>query len=267
MKEMLYRRLSFIYFLFSIFFGLCFTGCESLGTYNTATGKKEFIFVPTSEEIALGTEIHQQLLREYKMSQDAKRIETVNRIGGRLAQISDRQDYQYHFFLIEKDEQNAFTVPGGNVYIFTGLMDHLKTDDQIAAVLAHEIGHCAAKHTIKKFQAALAYDLIGNIVMKSVKLDARTEQIAAMSSGALMNLVSSAYSRQDELQADRLGVKYMYLSGFDLIGMIETLQILKTESKEGRAPLILRSHPYLDSRIIAVKNEIMLVKDKYGERE
>jgi len=253
-----------IFCLWSLVFGLFFlTGCASLGTYNTATGRREFIIIPTSSEVVMGQDIHRDILKENELSNRQDQIERVRRVGQRLAQVSDRQDYQYRFFVIEKNEINAFTTPGGNVYIYSGLLDKLKTDDQIAAVLAHEIGHCAARHTIKKFQAAVSYDLIGNIILSQVETSDQIKRIASLSSGAVMSLVFSAYGRKDEYEADRLGVRYMYLADYDLQGMIETLQVLKQESKGEDVPLILRTHPYLNDRLEAVKKEIDNVKTRY----
>lgn len=256
-----------------IFYFLIFTlallsvhGCASLGTYNPATGKSEFIFIPTAEEISLGQSLHQRILEEYKLSEDQAKIQRVNKIGQKLALVSDRQDYQYNFYLIEKDEMNAFTIPGGNIYFFSGLLDKLQSDDQVASVLAHEIGHCAARHTVKKFQAALGYDLINSLIMGALNVGEGTKRIINLSAGSLMNLVFSAYSRQDEYEADRLGVKYMYFSDYDPQAMIETFAILKKESKEsGQTPLILRSHPFLDDRIKEAQKEIENVKTKFTQ--
>ena len=250
-------------FLFLFIIGFCvvsFFGCASLGVYNAATGRNEFIFIPTDSEVAMGHDIHQKLINQYSLADKQQQWTRLKRIGNRLAQVSDRQDYEYHFYLLENSELNAFTTPGGNVYVFTGLMDKLKTDDQIAAVLAHEIGHCAARHTIKKFQAALGYNLIEGIVFSQLEGQDQVKQVAALSTGVVMNLIFSSYSRRDESEADRLGVKYMYLAGFDLNGMIETLEILKKESKPDHVSLSLRTHPYLDDRIVAVKKEVEKVK-------
>jgi predicted Zn-dependent protease len=231
------------------------SGCASLGTYNPATGRNEFIFISTPEEISLGNSIHQQLTQQYRILNQTAEAEHIRRIGRQLAQVSDRQDYQYYFFLVEEDEMNAFTIPGGRIYIFSGLVDKLKSDDQIASVMAHEIGHCAARHTIKKFQAALGYNLIGSIVLGKVGEGA--QQIASMSSNMIMNIVFSAYGRQDEYEADRLGIKYLYLAGYNPQANVETLEILQRESQSDGAPLILRSHPHLPDRIIAAKKEII----------
>jgi len=240
-----------------ILFICALSGCASLGTYNPATGRNEFIFISTPEEISLGNDVHQKLTREFKFSNQMAKTERVRRIGQRVAQVSDRQDYQYHFFLIEKDEINAFTTPGGNIYLFSGLMDKLATDDQIAFVMAHEIGHCAARHTVKKYQAALGYNLIGSIVLGQVGGE-KAREITSMSSNVVMNLVFSAYSREDEYEADRLGVKYLRSAGYDPKASIVTLEILQKESKNVGGPLVLRSHPHLPDRIEAVKKEIGL---------
>ena len=246
-------------FKLRFFFGVSaffLIGCGSLGVYNAATGRHEFIFVPTDAEVAMGRDIHKKLINEFSLAKRKNQSDRLTKIGYRLAQISDRQDYEYQFYLVEKDELNAFTTPGGNIYFFTGLMDKLKTDDQIAAVLAHEIGHCAARHTIKKFQAALGYNLLGNIVFSQLKMEEQAQQIATLSTRVIMNLVFSSYSRKDEHEADWLGVKYLSLAGYRLDAMIEILEILKKESKPDHVPLMLRTHPYLDDRIETVKKEI-----------
>ncbi len=232
-------------------------GCASLGTYNPATGRKEFIFISTPEEVSLGNDLHQQLSQQFKISDQGKDKERINRIGQRLARVSDRQDYTYQFFLIEKDEMNAFTTPGGRIYVFSGLINKLTSDDQIASVLAHEIGHCAARHTIKKFQAALGYNLIGSIILGQVGEGAK--EIASMSTNMVMNIVFSAYGRRDEYEADRLGIKYLHQAGYDPDATIVTLQTLQRESKGVGAPTVLRSHPHIPDRIEAAKREIQLI--------
>ena len=233
------------------------TGCASLGTYNPATGRKEFIFISTPEEISLGNNLHQQLSQQFEFSDEGEENERINRIGQRLARVSDRQDYKYQFFLIEKDELNAFTTPGGRIYVFSGLINKLTSDDQIASVLAHEIGHCAARHTVKKFQASMGYDLIGRIILGQVGDGAK--QIVARSSNMVMNIVFSAYGRQDEYEADRLGIKYLHQAGYDPDAAITTLQTLQRESKGAGAPTVLRSHPHIPDRIKAAKKEIQLI--------
>lgn len=227
-------------------------GCATM--YNPATEQREFILISTEQEVDMGKQIHQQIGQQYQLVFEGPRWERLQRIGKDLAAVSDRQDYQHFFYLIHKDDLNAFTTPGGNIYFYTGLLDKLDTDAQVAGVLAHEIAHGAARHTVKKFQAALGYNIIGSIVLSQIGGAAR--QLATLSSNAVMQIVFSSYGRKDEYEADRLGVKYMHLAGYDLDGMIKTLEVLEAESHGSDVPLFLRSHPYLDDRIAAVKEQI-----------
>ena len=212
----------------------------------------------------MGENIHQEISREYRLLTNDPRVDRVRDIGGKLAKVSDRQDYPYHFFVIDKDEINAFTIPGGRIYFFTGLLNKLKTDEEIAAVLGHEIGHCAARHTVKKFQAALGYNLIGTLVLSQIGGSKERVSTLSRASNIAMQLALSAYGRKDEFESDRLGVKYMFLAGYNLNGMIKTLEVLEQESKGPSAPLILRTHPYVSDRMTAIKAEIQNVPQKYG---
>ena len=236
-------------------------GCA---TYNTATQRNEVIFVSTPSEVAMGKSASTQICSQNKIIDDTPEGKRVQSIGARVARVSDRQDFQYHFHLIDSDEINAFTVPGGHIYFYTGLLRRLHTDDQIAAVLAHEIGHCAAKHTIKKFQAALGYHVARNVVVNILVWKApMVQSVAGLGGDAVMRLATSAYSRRDESEADKLGIKYLYLAGFDLNGMIQMFDILQEATKGDHTPLILRTHPFLKDRITAARKEIEAVGRKY----
>src|SRR3989338_8415465 len=114
-----------VFGLQSLVFGLFLQGCTT--RYTPATGREEFILISTSSEVEMGQSIHESITRQYKLSKNLTQTERVRRIGARLAKISDRQDYEYHFYVLEDDEMNAFTTPGGNVYVYTGLLDKLKS--------------------------------------------------------------------------------------------------------------------------------------------
>ncbi len=185
-----------------------------------------------------------------------KKIERLREIGRRLAGVSDRQDYKYNFYLFRKDTINAFTTPGGNVYMFEGLYDKLVTDDEIAATLAHEIGHCAAKHVVKRIQTTLGYNIISSLIFSQIKVKDKNKKSIAYATNSIMSVVMLGYSREDEYMSDRLGIKYMYLAGYDPEGMIKVFKVLKENSKGPQGPIILRSHPYLDDRITQARIEI-----------
>ena len=240
-------------------------GCVS---YNAATGHNEMILISTSSEVSMGRKAHQQIACKERILPDRNpEVERLRNIGKRLVRFSDRQDYQYQFFMIDKDELNAFTIPGGYIYFYTGLFRKLPSDDAIAAVLAHEIGHCAARHTVKKMQGSMGYDVARNVVVNilafKVPQASLVTSLGARGADSVMGLAMTAYSRHDEYEADRLGIKYLYLAGFDLNGMIQTFDVLAKADQKGGAPLFLRTHPFVKDRLVAVKKEMEDVKKKF----
>ncbi len=240
--------------------------CSGCATYNTATGRNEVIFISTSQEVAMGRDINKQIAGSNKIVSEGVEFDRLNNIGQRIARVSDRLDFQYHFYLIDKDEMNAFTVPGGYVYFYTGLFRKLPSDDAIAAVVAHEVGHCAAKHTVKKFQGQMGYDVVRNVALRVLAWKVPmpgVQNIAALGADSLVGIAMTAYSRHDEYEADKLGIKYLYLAGFDLNGMIKTFEVLKEADKGGKMPLFLRTHPLAQDRIEAAKKEIATIKEKF----
>ncbi len=239
------------------------SGCASIGTYNPATGRKEFIAISTASEVNMGRNVHRELIKKYGLSNNKGKLERLRAIGRRLAACSDRRDYEYNFYLLQKDTLNAFTTPGGNIYMFEGLYDKLETDDEIAATLAHEIGHCAAKHVAKRLQATLGYNIISSLIFSQIKIKDKKKKSIAYATNSIMSVVMLGYSREDEYMADSLGIKYMYLAGYAPEGMLKALKVLKENSKGPEGPLILRSHPYLDDRITQAKIEIQEIKEKY----
>lgn len=228
---------------------LGFNGCANLGTYNPATGQREVIFITPRQEVAMGNDIHQKLEGEYEIIEEGPLAAKIRRIGADIAAVADRQEFEYQFYLIDKDEMNAFTVPGGRVYVFKGLAEKLKSDDAIAAVMAHEVGHNTAKHSVKKFQAALGYSLLSYIFFKQLDMEEDTRRIAALGTGVLTGIIFAAYGRQDEYQADVLGLRYMDLAGYDPQGMVSAFETLQAEKEGGGGPEFLRTHPHIENRI------------------
>lgn len=235
-------------------------GCATI--YNPATGRHESLMLSTASEVSMGQDLYQSISKQYVFSSDVAKANRLNAIGERLARVSDRQDYEYHFYLLENKELNAFATPGGYVYFFTGLFDKLSSDHAIAAVLAHEIGHCAARHIAKKFQAALGVNILSVIALSQVSPEAQA--IAGQSTDFAMNLIFSAFSRKDEYQADSLGIKYLFLAGYNPNGMIESFEILKKEEKADFVPPWFRTHPYIDDRIKRVREEAALAPYRYS---
>jgi len=230
---------------------LClFFGCASY--YNVATGRQETLFYDTTDEIRMGRRISRQLEQQVRPVEDHLLQERVNAIGQSLASVSDRKDLVYFFKALDHESVNAAALPGGYVYVHRGLIEKVKSDDELACVMAHELGHIAARHQVKRLQAGLGYSLLQALAI-GTKVDPKVIQGAEVAAGQLF----LAYSRQDELEADRLGVRYAARAGYDpkaMISFLKTLEELERKKPAGRG--YLRTHPYVADRIRVVREEI-----------
>ena len=229
------------------------SGCTTI--YNPATQKKETLLINTENEIALGRDLDSQMQRKLTILKEPSMQNRLNYIGRRVGAVSDRLDVAYYFRIVKDKEFNAFAIPGGFVYVNSGLM-YSATDEELACVLAHEIGHIAARHSVKKLQASLGYQLI-----LSIALGLSGKQEIERAADIVFNLGSLGYSRQDELFADKLAVRYAKRAGFNPYAMVTFFEKLKKEAEEKGPNLrieFLSSHPDIEERIKKVKQEIAL---------
>ncbi|MFH1854216.1 MAG: M48 family metallopeptidase [Candidatus Omnitrophota bacterium] len=229
-------------------------------TYNPATEKSEFIFITTPMEVSIGKATASQVSRDFKISKDKQKNNRLKEIGERLAAVSDRKDLKYQFFVIEDESLNAFTTPGGYLYVNSGLMDKA-TDDELACVVGHEIGHVAARHVAKKLQTQIGYDILMNIA-------AQKSGVSELQKAASItyNLVMLGYSREDELLSDRLGVKYAYKAGYDPYAMVSFLKKLQAANEGDMGFIFLRSHPYTSQRIKMMEQQIPTIIERAGKQ-
>ncbi|MCM8800826.1 MAG: M48 family metallopeptidase [Candidatus Omnitrophica bacterium] len=239
-------------FIFIILFVLFFAGCVTV--YNPATGKNEIILINTDSEVSLGRNLDMQLRKKLKILDDPDRLWRLNHIGNKLASVSDRRDLVYHFRVVKDKELNAFAIPGGFIYVNSGLMD-IANDDELAGVLGHEIGHIAARHSVKRLQASLGYQLIMGIVS-----GVADQQGLFNVMDVIFDVINLGYSRKDELLADSLAVRYIKRAGFNPYGLITFFEKLKKEKELKGADfnlVFLSSHPPIEERIKQIEKEIM----------
>ena len=239
--------------LICIFVFLSLTGCVTI--YNPATQRKESLLLDTQEEVALGRDLDQQVQNKLKILTDPIMQVRLNYIGTKVRATSDRGDLIYHFRIVKDNELNAFAIPGGYIYVNSGLMN-TATDDELACVLSHEIGHVAARHSVKRLQAVLGYQIV-----MAIALGATGNQTIGQATDVIFSLVDLGYSRQDEFLADKLSVRYAKRSGFNPHGMVTFFEKLKKEAQK-KGPnfniVFLSSHPPIEQRIKNVENEIAL---------
>ena len=179
-----------------------------------------------------------------------KRVEDI---GKKIASACDRKEIDYHFYVLEDDEVNAVSLPGGYVYINRGLIDKVASDDELAGVIAHEVGHIVARHSIKKLQAMQAYSILSLLVVAAHG----SGDIGGAADAAFTSLLLG-YAREDELLADRLGTRYEKLAGYNPRGMIDFLTKLQEINRRGplRPRSYFKTHPYIPDRIRVVKQEL-----------
>ena len=161
--------------------------------------------------------------------------------------MADRREFPYHFALLQSDEVNAFAAPGGYVYVTSALEKMAASDAELAAVMAHEVGHVSAGHSAQQLQTAMGYELFKTLLLGD-KGGAAAQAAADI---AFNNVIMTGFSRKDEFQADELGVKYAASAGYDPYGMASFFDKLQEREKAGninRNFEFLMSHPNTPER-------------------
>jgi len=224
------------------------TFCGCVTEYNLATGRQETLLYGTEKETKIGQAISRQLEHHYDVVPDRDVNERVQAILDRLEPVVDRRDLVYTIRVLD---ENAVSLPGGYIYVFKGLLEKVQNDDQLAGVIAHEIGHVTAKHAMKRLQASYGYTLLQILAIESGSA-ALAQGVNAMYLTAFL-----AHSQQDEFEADRLAFKYTRDAGYNPEGMIDVLEILQEENTKGIRPLnYFRTHPFPNERRAALKTQI-----------
>ncbi len=221
---------------------------------NEYTGKKQHISLSTDEEIRLGLNSAPEMAKQYGgLYPDQQAQELVKKIGNTLVSntIAKETPYRYDFHLLRDPETvNAFALPGGQVFITYGLFKRLQNEDQLAGVLGHEIGHVVGRHSAERIaKGELTQGVLTGVMAGT---DASGAQMAAM----VANVINMKYGRNDELEADRLGVKFMINSGYNPYQFIEVMKILDEASGGQRVPEFSSTHPSGPHRVEEIKAAI-----------
>lgn len=226
--------------------------------YNPVTDENQHISLTEKQEIALGLQAVPEMVQQFGGEvPDPQAQEQVDAVGFQIAKNSDVKatEWPFEFTLLADPETiNAFALPGGQVFITEALFQRLKTEGQLAGVLGHEIGHVVARHSAQRIaKSELTDGLTGAVVVASG--DARAAQVAAM----VGQLVNMKYGREDELQSDELGVRFMAQAGYDPRAMLDVMKML-AESQSGQAPPeFFSTHPNPENRLKRIEEAIQKV--------
>jgi len=209
-----------------------------------------------SDEIKLGTQLHRQATRKFRLTDVG--LARLERLGQRVANVSARPNLLYKFHVIESREINGLSLPGGHIYITTALM-RLANDSELASVLAHEVGHIAARHSLKSLKKRQEYNDIAKQIGDLTGIAGDIGRDLGVAAGKMLGEgFLTIHSRDEEREADFLGVRSMSKAGFDPQAMVTMFQ--KLQRVQGQTPDLLGSlfsdHPDVQERIDNTRYEI-----------
>ena len=208
--------------------------------------------IPQDEEIEIGRSVSAALLGAAPLTVDAVQQNYVNRVGMWLALQSGRPDLPWHFGIIEAPTVNAFATPGGNVFVTRGLVERCGSEAELAGVLAHEIAHVVQKHQLNDIRKNAKQGLMINLA--SLKSGGLSGDAARAFARVGLEGYVRGLSREDELEADRIGVVIAARAGYEPYGLVMVLQTLQSLGPgDSEMAFFLKTHPSPSDRLAALE--------------
>ncbi len=232
---------------------------------NPVTGKRELMLLSEQDEIKMGKEYDPQIVQMYGLYSDEALTNYISEMGTRMGKVSHRPQLTYHFKIMDSPVINAFAVPGGYVYFTRGILAYLNNEAELAGVMGHEIGHITARHSAKQYSKAQLAQIglgLGSVVSETFSQYAG---LAAQGVGILF----LKFSRDNEREADDLGVEYSTKSGFDAGEMSNFFVTLNRMhgSGGGSLPDFLSTHPNPDDRVGAIQRYAKKLQTQSGSSD
>ena len=254
---------------------LLLSGCTQVDI----TGRKQFNLVPDSLMNSMSFQSYGEFLSQNKLSDDFSKTQMVKRVGGRIQKaieqycakncIEDRlKGYDWEFNLIEDPNVNAWAMPGGKTVVYTGLLPVAQTEEGLAVVMGHEIAHAFAKHGAERMTQGLLVDMGGMALSKALETrPAQTKELFMRSYGIGAQVgVLLRYSRVHENEADRLGLIFMAMAGYNPEEAVAFWQRMAAKKKGPQPPEFLSTHPADATRIRNLQNLIPEAMQYYRKR-
>ncbi len=228
---------------------------------NPVTGKRELMLMSSADELAMGQQTDPQILQTYGKYDDPELARYVAALGKRLGALSHQPNLAYSIQVLDSPVVNAFAVPGGYVYLTRGILAYLNDEAELAGVVAHEIGHIAARHSAQQYSKAQFAQLglgLGSVLSKTFR------KYAGVASAGV-ELLFLSFSRSDEREADALGVEYSAKAGYDsnhMANLFVSLERLNPGEGQGGLPAWFSTHPNPENRIAAIKEDTLAWREK-----
>lgn len=233
------------------------------------TGRRQLSLIPASQMLAMSNQEYDQFLKEHKVSTNQQQVALVRRVGTSIKGAVERyfnqqgmsqqlSGYEWEFNLVESKDANAWCMPGGKVVVYTGILPVTKDESGLAVVLGHEIAHAVAGHGSERMSQGLLAQLGGMALQEA--LSAKPEQTRQLWMNAFGVGVQYGgllpYGRLQENEADRLGLIFMAMAGYNPQGAVTFWQRMEQQNQGGAPPELLSTHPSDETRIEKIREEL-----------
>ena len=222
-------------------------------TENPITGEKQRVQLSPQQEIVIGRQSAPKMAAQHgNLYPDRILQDYIDEVGNKVVQNSSAKNAAYPFdFHLLRDPQtvNAFALPGGQVFITAAMLKRLNSEAQLAGVLGHEVGHVIARHGAEHLAKQQLGAALVNAVGIAASDDPRSARQAAILAQAVNQMVNLKYGREDELESDRLGFRFMTEAGYNPVGIVELMKILNSVKGAGGQPEFLSTHPNPANRV------------------
>ncbi|MGA9045366.1 M48 family metallopeptidase [Sulfuricurvum sp.] len=222
------------------------------------TNRTQFMMISPDQEMALGATEAQKVVQTSKISTDKVLQERIKRIGQKIAAVSGRNDFKWEFTVIQDDTPNAFCLPGGKVFFYTGILKITENDDQIATVMGHEIAHALARHGAERMSMQTASNVGAQILAAALNVPSEYQNLYAQAYGITSQVgLILPYSRKFEHEADQIGLYLMWKAGYNPAQALKFWENMARLSKNSqKPPAFLSTHPADDARIREIREYI-----------
>jgi predicted Zn-dependent protease len=216
------------------------------------TGRRAFSLISDDQAMALGAQSYQQVLSQARLVTSGPQYEAVLRVGRRIAEVSDEPGFKWEFNLIDDPKTiNAFCLPGGKVAVYSGILPVTQDDAGLATVMAHEIGHAIARHGSERMTDDLAFQLGGvglQALLGNKSENTQAVVLAAYGAGGQVGVLLP-FSRNQESEADHIGLVYMARAGYDPHEAVSFWKRMSVATQGGQPPEFLSTHPANERRV------------------
>lgn len=244
-------------FLFAAIIG--FTGCRSV----PITGRKQLMLTTSDYENKLGVTSYTEYQEKYPRSTNEEYNQALDNCGRAIAEQSGQTDFEWEFNVLETDIRNAFCLPGGKVAVYSGIMDIMQNEAELAFVVAHEVGHAIARHGGERMSWGILQSLGGILVELGLQ-----SEIASGAFGIATDIgVMLPFSRSNESEADLIGLLLMSRAGYNPQAAVQFWERFSKDSQSSMLGNLMNTHPCDEKRIEAMRQNMPMAEDEYQKAQ